>query len=269
LFALLTLLVAWMAGERLIIVPLRKMARKITTFGRDELTAGAGSSAWDAEFVPLVKAFDAMAARLSARERELQSKNDHLAALASLDGLSGLANRRSFDARLELEWERAAACNEPLALLMIDVDRFKLFNDHYGHVEGDACLRRIGQALASIAQEPAFPARYGGEEFAVLLRNADRKHALAVAERLRRAVETLKIAHVRAPRGLMTLSIGVAAMQFTSLNIGATSAALVEAADAALYVAKRSGRNAVVCSPDSVPAPVSFAAAKLRFAKAL
>jgi diguanylate cyclase (GGDEF)-like protein len=246
-FALLALFVAWIAGDRLIVEPLRRMAKKVAMFGRGHLEVRPEPTAWVSEFVPLVNAFNDMASRLEERERELKSKNDHLSELASLDGLSGLANRRSFDARLETEWQRAHETGEPLALLMIDVDRFKLFNDHYGHVEGDMCLRRIGQTLSTATHEPNFAARYGGEEFTVLLRNTDARQATTIAENLRHAVEDLNIAHAAAPRRKMTLSIGVAGMASAE-----TSPALVQAADAALYAAKRNGRNAVACCPDAV-----------------
>jgi diguanylate cyclase (GGDEF)-like protein len=261
-FALLALFVAWVAGERLIVEPLRLMARKVAMFGRGNLDVRSEPGRWMAEFVPLVKAFDDMASRLAERERELRTSNDHLTELASLDGLSGLANRRSFDARLDEEWQRALTTREPLSLLMIDVDRFKLFNDHYGHVEGDVCLRRIAQTLAVAASEPDFVARYGGEEFAVLLRNTDGVKAKAVAERLRVAVERLGIKHAAAPRGLMTLSAGVACLNPANLDpgSGASAAALVEAADAALYVAKRNGRNAVASAPGLVVADAALLA---------
>ena len=126
--------------------------------------------------MPLARAFNAMAAQLSQRERELVATNDRLTVIASIDMLSGLANRRGFQSRLDFEWLKAQQYNSELSLLMIDVDHFKLFNDTYGHPEGDACLSRLGETLAGIAAETmGFAGRYGGEEFCLLLPNTERE----------------------------------------------------------------------------------------------
>ena len=122
--------------------------------------------------MPLARAFNAMAAQLSQRERELVATNDRLTVMASIDMLSGLANRRGFQSRLDFEWMKAQQFNSELSLLMIDVDHFKLYNDTYGHPEGDTCLTRLGEALAGIAAGTmGFAGRYGGEEFCLLLPN--------------------------------------------------------------------------------------------------
>jgi diguanylate cyclase (GGDEF)-like protein len=197
---------------------------------------------WAAEFVPLAGALDAMAQRLAEREEALRVANAHLEALARHDSLSGLANRRSFDAKLEEEWRESARHNTPLALVMIDVDHFKLYNDHYGHLAGDACLRAVGEALARTG-EAAIVARYGGEEFALLFGGTAMEHAHALAERLRGGIESLALPHVIAPTGHVTVSVGVAALR---AGHGKSAQALIEAADAALYAAKRRGRNTVV-----------------------
>ncbi|MDB5599162.1 MAG: Phytochromelike protein Cph2 [Xanthobacteraceae bacterium] len=244
LFGVLVLLVAWFGGERLIVQPIRGLARMAQRFGRGDLDVRAPQEAWATEFAPLANALNEMARKLAAREQELRSANEHLAALASLDSLSGLANRRALDARLSAEWQRAAKVRQPIALLMIDVDHFKLFNDHYGHVEGDETLRRIGTVLAEIAGSGTdLAARYGGEEFALLLPGADLERAIEVAERLREAVNRMAIAHADAPELQVTVSIGVAAMMAHPVE---QAARLIEAADAGLYAAKRRGRNAVV-----------------------
>jgi two-component system chemotaxis family response regulator WspR len=131
---------------------------------------------------------------------------------------------------------------------MIEVDHFKLFNDRYGHVEGDACLRRVGKLLMSVAGRPGdLPARYGGEEFAVLLPGASLAGARIVAERLRRAVEELYITNADAPLGQVSVSIGLASMV---PNLGDRAQSLIEAADVGLYAAKRGGRNAVIAHSD-------------------
>jgi diguanylate cyclase (GGDEF)-like protein len=244
LFGLLVLLVAWFGGERLIVEPIRSLARTAARFGRGELHVRPTEQAWATEFEPLAVALEDMAGKLAEREEELCIANKHLEELASLDGLSGLANRRGFDARLQAEWQKAARFGRPLALLMVDVDHFKLFNDHYGHVEGDACLRSVGDALSTVTiHEAVMVARYGGEEFALLMPGIDTEQAAEVAERARRAVEALAIVNAAAPARHVTVSIGVAARVPAA---GDDASDLVEAADAALYDAKRRGRNAVV-----------------------
>jgi len=244
LFGALTLFVTWIGGEKLIVEPIRSLARTATRIGRGELDVRSRPENWAAEFVPLATAIDDMASRLTSREQELRSTNKRLAELASMDSLSGLANRRSFDERLAAERQRALAYDRSLALLMIDVDHFKLFNDRYGHVEGDECLRLVGEILTSAVQiDTGFAARYGGEEFAVLLPDADSDRARMVAERLRATIEAQHLVNEAAPTGYITVSIGVASLVFTE---GATAQALVEAADASLYEAKRRGRNVVV-----------------------
>jgi diguanylate cyclase (GGDEF)-like protein len=191
-----------------------------------------------------------MAVKLGERDRELRTVNRHLETLASMDSLSGLANRRSFDARLDAEWQRAANLKRPIALMMIDVDHFKLFNDNYGHLEGDQCLRVIGDALATASSHKAdFAARYGGEEFVLLLPDTDLPSAVEFANRLRAAVASLAIAHRLTPRGHVTVSIGVACL---TPGGEATPQALIEAADAGLYAAKRHGRDMVWTEQDAI-----------------
>ena len=164
-----------------------------------------------------------------------------LRALALQDGLTGVGNRRQFDEQLAVEVARARRSRTPLALLMVDVDHFKPFNDAFGHQQGDACLRAVALALAGQTRRPRdLVTRYGGEEFAVLLADTGLREAGEVAARLCTAVAALGIAHT-APPGCVTVSIGVAALQ--SPRDGAE--ALVAAADRALYQAKAGGRNRV------------------------
>jgi len=204
----------------------------------------ASQEPWVAEFAPLAAALDDMAAKLAEREEELQIANQHLEELASLDGLSGLANRRGFDRQIEREWQRAAERCQPLALMMVDIDHFKLFNDRYGHVAGDTCLRAVGETLSLVTlDEAVLVARYGGEEFALLLPGLDLERAAALADEARKAVEDLLINHSESPCGHVTVSIGVEAIVPDKFE---TIAGLVEAADNALYAAKRRGRNTVV-----------------------
>jgi diguanylate cyclase (GGDEF)-like protein len=196
------------------------------------------------EFVPLARAFNAMAAQLAQRERELVATNDRLTVIASIDMLSGLANRRGFQSRLDFEWMKAQQYHSELSLLMIDVDHFKLFNDTYGHPEGDACLSRLGATLAGIAAETmGFAGRYGGEEFCLLLPNTGLGRAMEIGETVRLAVQGLAMPHCTSSYQAVTVSVGVAC---TKPNDTQRPGDLIEAADAALYAAKHRGRNAVV-----------------------
>jgi diguanylate cyclase (GGDEF)-like protein len=243
-FGMLVLLAAWFGGERLILRPIRSLVRTATRFGRGDLRVRAADEPWMAEFEPLAAAFDDMARKLAAREEELKIANQHLEELASLDGLTGLANRRGFDRELDHAWRHADELREPLALIMIDIDYFKLFNDRYGHVQGDACLRAVGETLSLVALDKALiVARYGGEEFALLLPGLDIEHAIALAEEARRSIEALLMTHAESPCGIVTISIGV---ESRVPAFGQSAACLVEAADRALYDAKRRGRNTVV-----------------------
>ena len=244
LIGALVLMVVWFGGEHLIVRPIRSLVRTVARFGRGDLQVRAHEERWVAEFEPLAAAFDDMADKLANREEELRIANQHLEELASLDGLTGLANRRGFDRELRLAWERAAERREPMALMMIDIDHFKLYNDRYGHVAGDTCLRAVGETLSLVTLEEAvLVARYGGEEFALLLPGLDLARAAALAEEARKAIEDLMINHAQSPSGLVTISIGVEALV---PERGRPAAELVEAADTALYAAKRGGRNTVV-----------------------
>jgi diguanylate cyclase (GGDEF)-like protein len=243
-FTLFVLLVAWFGGEQLIVRPIRSLVRTAARFGRGDLHVRAAQESWLPEFKPLAAALDDMAHKLTVREEELRIANEHLEELASLDGLTGLANRRGFDYRLEAEWDNALERGGALALMMIDIDYFKRFNDHYGHVAGDACLRSVGETLSVVTLEDAvLVARYGGEEFALLLPGLDLVRATALAEEARRAIEGLAIAHAEAPYGYVTISIGIESIVPQPSQIAAS---LVERADTALYEAKRNGRNRVI-----------------------
>lgn len=178
-----------------------------------------------------------------ALEAQLEEANRQLRVLAREDGLTRLMNRRRFDEALGEEYRRAMRVGAPLAVVMIDVDRFKAFNDTYGHPGGDACLQALAGVLQGRCRRPAdLSARYGGEEFVLLLPNTDAAGALSVAECIRAAVRGLDIPHAGSEFGFATVSIGVAAM---GPGRPKGPAALVEAADAALYEAKRAGRNVV------------------------
>jgi len=177
---------------------------------------------------------------LGTQEKLLEVNRD-LERLALKDALTGLANRRQFDVFIDAELGRAHRGRTGLALLMIDVDHFKTFNDHQGHLAGDDCLRNISAIITDTIRRPGdLAARYGGEEFAVVLPGTDYVGAFLVAEKIRRAVLEAAIFHGEVPEGRVTVSIGVCACDPDSQ---ANPEDLIGAADKALYVAKASGRN--------------------------
>jgi diguanylate cyclase (GGDEF)-like protein len=177
---------------------------------------------------------------------ELRDTNAQLSALASIDGLTGIANRRALDSRFAQMWRWAIRVRAPLALLMIDLDHFKQFNDFYGHHAGDQCLQNVAGVLTSHARRPQdLVARFGGEEFAVLLPHTTLDGARNLAEEIRMATIELAIDHQVSPWGRVTLSIGCAA---ATPSRGEDRFDLLELADGALYRAKEAGRNCVETS---------------------
>jgi diguanylate cyclase (GGDEF)-like protein len=241
---LFVLLGALIGAEKLIINPIELMTGMARRFGEGDWSARVARSRLPSEFMPLARAFNTMAAQLSQRERELVATNDRLTVMASIDMLSGLANRRGFQSRLDFEWKKAQQYNSELSLLMIDVDHFKLYNDTYGHPEGDACLTRLGEALAGVAADTVGVAgRYGGEEFCLLLPNTGPQKALEIGETVRATIQGLGLPHITSNHQAVTVSVGVAA---TLPNEAQRPGDLIEAADAALYAAKHRGRNTVV-----------------------
>ena len=187
------------------------------------------------------------------RERRLLDHAESLRARSYVDGLTGIANRRHFDVALDRELRRTQRNGGALALLLMDIDSFKAYNDHFGHQEGDACLVKVAQEIAGILKRPAdMAARYGGEEFAAILPDTSPEHARAMAERIRAHIEGLKLPQAPvAHHDYVTLSVGVAAFDRARQN---DEAALIEAADQALYAAKDGGRNRVVADGDAAPA---------------
>ena len=241
---LFVLIGALIGAEKLIIEPIEVMTGMAKRFGEGDWSARVARHRLPAEFVPLARAFNAMAARLGQREREMVATNDRLTVMASIDMLSGLANRRGFQSRLDFEWMKAQQYNSELALLMIDVDHFKLYNDTYGHPEGDACLTKLGESLAGLAADHlGFAARYGGEEFCLLLPNTGALRAMEIGEAVRTTIRALDLPHATSSHRAVTVSIGVACTLPTD---GQRPGDLIEAADAALYAAKHRGRNTVV-----------------------
>jgi diguanylate cyclase (GGDEF)-like protein/PAS domain S-box-containing protein len=190
-------------------------------------------------------------------EQRLADERTELQGLAFRDGLTGLFNRRHFDRELERVWRQHAQADKPsfVAAIMIDIDAYKNYNDHFGHQSGDECLRRVAQTIASAARRPTdVVARYGGEEFALVLADTDQHGALIVAERVRTSIERLRIAHPTGPSGVVTISAGVAAQR---PGDDADGSALVAAADRALYGAKQRGRNRTCVVDADVVSPVA------------
>lgn len=179
---------------------------------------------------------------LLATQQRLREMNEELRRLAMVDGLTGLANRRHFDSRFRIEYQRAVRAGTPLAVVLLDIDHFKALNDSLGHAAGDDCLRQIARTVARCLRRPAdLIARWGGEEFAALLPDTPQEGAVQIARAMRVAVRTRAIENPGAPGRVVTVSAGVACLEGGI----ASARALLEAADRALYTAKERGRDRV------------------------
>lgn len=186
--------------------------------------------------------------RTKEAEDILKTANRALEKAAFTDGLTGLFNRRAFDEKLAQEFARARRSKEPLSLLMVDIDHFKLFNDHYGHQVGDECLRQVAKRLKVVAKRSTdCAARYGGEEMALILPNTDTKGAIELAAQYQSGVRSLRIPHTTSDKGIVTVSIGVATLEPTQNN---RPEDLMTNADSALYCAKHEGRDCYRAAPE-------------------
>lgn len=177
----------------------------------------------------------------TVRSEKIATERSQFRRMSLFDGLTGLYNRRAFDDTLQKLWREARENGSPLGIVMMDVDKFKVYNDSCGHQAGDTCLREVAGAVAKAVRTHDVAARYGGEEFVVILPDTDRGQALAAAERIREAVEAVKLPHPGSPAGpYVTVSLGVTAEVVTGKD---RAADLIRHADEALYISKENGRN--------------------------
>lgn len=180
-------------------------------------------------------------------EEELIRLQKEFRELSYKDGLTGVANRRMFDSVIELEWANARRNNQPLSVILLDIDYFKQYNDHYGHIQGDECLKRVAKALAGVATRSRdFFARFGGEEFVLVLPESDAEAAQRVAERCRNAIFKEQIAHDKSDVSqILTISLGIDTVVPTHKD---DMLAFIDGVDRRLYQAKQSGRNCIANS---------------------
>jgi len=191
----------------------------------------ASRKAWEKEIIKLAT--------------QLKAANKKLNRLSMTDGLTGIANRRLFDKKIEHEWRRALRAQQPLSLIMIDIDYFKLYNDNFGHQAGDQCLKQVATVLTNTLRRPAdFVARFGGEEFIAIIPETNSNAASKIAEALRSAIAALQIPHTRPDKNSwVTVSLGVSGIV---PDTGQLFQELINKSDIALYKAKQLGRNRVV-----------------------
>ena len=194
----------------------------------------------------LQQAYDSLEIKVRERTHELEELNEKLRSISLLDGLTGIANRRYFDEFLFREWQRAKREQSPISMLLLDVDHFKLYNDAYGHIAGDECLKQVAATLKSITKRATdLAARYGGEEFALILPGTPQQNAMALAYKLLSSMEELHLEHKASPvRPYVTVSIGCATVVPERFSDPDT---ILLAADQTLYLAKQNGRNQVQC----------------------
>lgn len=225
---------------------------RMTYEGKDEITAL--SAKFNEMASKVHENNERLEERVNERTRDLELANSKLAAISATDGLTGIANRRRFDEVLASEWLRAMRNKHPIALLMLDVDWFKKYNDHYGHLAGDECLRKVSNILKSNSRRASdLVARYGGEEFVLIAAETDFSSAMILANTICQAIASSALPHASSHYGYVTVSIGVAVL---IPEEGRLPEALVDRADHALYSAKALGRNRVVSAESNTAGAV-------------
>ncbi|MGB7415952.1 MAG: diguanylate cyclase, partial [Thermosynechococcaceae cyanobacterium] len=232
--ALLFAVIAAWALSKVILGPLKILEESVSRFSEGELSHRINLQTED-EFAQLAQAFNQMATKLEQSQSDLQT-------LATVDGLTGVYNRREFNRWLHIEMEKAQRERQPMSLMMFDIDHFKKLNDNYGHQSGDIALQSVSALLKQNVRPGDIVARYGGEEFAVILPQASADEAAVIAERIRRAVANQSIEVVDHNIIQVTASLGLATYL---LGDAQTDEDLLGQADSALYRAKKSGRNQV------------------------
>jgi diguanylate cyclase (GGDEF)-like protein len=192
----------------------------------------------------LVRVIETREEEIAGRTVQLKLANESLDRLSRLDALTGVANRRGLAEQLDRAWRSALRDQQPLSVLMVDIDHFKAYNDSYGHQQGDSCIKAVATAILHVAgRANDVVARYGGEEFVVILGTTPLEGALQVGEQVRAAVESMNVPHLAAPgRAVVTVSVGVTSVVPTR---GSRPDAALLAADRAMYAAKEQGRNRV------------------------
>jgi len=201
--------------------------------------------------------------RVAERTAELEMVNSNLFELSNTDGLTGIPNRRKFDEVLTNEWNRATRTGQPLVVALIDVDWFKKYNDHNGHLAGDDCLRSVANILkAKIRRSSDLVARYGGEEFAIISPGINKINAVEMANIICSAIAGANLPHTMSPFGMITVSIGVALIVPT---IDISPETLIQAADEALYHAKDSGRNQVISAEIEIAGETQIFGSEFKF----
>ncbi len=239
--SLLALPVLSQGASRAVLILENRLSRGIFSYSRLNVVTLVANQL--AVSLDNARVYESLERRVADRTEALAVANQKLEQLSTSDGLTGLANRRHFDFVLHREWLRAFRAKASLGLVLIDIDHFKAYNDHYGHVGGDRCLRAVALALqGSVRQDVDLAARYGGEEFALILPGADLALATTLAARARAAVLSLLEPHAGSSFAFVTVSVGVAATMPVN---DSGHERLIETADAALYRAKRQGRNRV------------------------
>jgi diguanylate cyclase (GGDEF)-like protein len=247
------MLLAWFGARALILNKIERLLAVTRQVHDGDLTARTGFAPGREELSRLGASIDEMVQTLQDRDERLSATLKQLAEQATTDPLTGLNNRRSLQKQLDQELVRAGRGRHSLAVILLDIDHFKRFNDTWGHQAGDEVLKRVAEVIRKGIRTSDIAGRYGGEELITILPEATAQAALARAEAMRREIEAQQLEHAGDSLGSVTASFGVAVFP----DHGNDSVSLIRAADDALYEAKTAGRNRVVVSGRNQPATVA------------